>query len=210
MQCNRVRNNLSAFSDRELTGEEMLQIRRHLDGCSECSRELEQVRMVRGMLTRMRAVEPPAEFSLERALAARQATDSLHLAADVEAGFRNTLRVRVREWFQDQVFHGRPSMALAASVICASFVLGVASRFDRSDTNPASVTAGATPEVSAHQMNAETGMPFVASRTPYSGSGFAHSGRFQSVGFSASPASHSPWERRTGWIPGPGYLLPSE
>src|SRR5436853_501708 len=71
MHCSRVRNLLSAYCDREVTGEEMLAIREHLGRCAACREEHEGVRRVKLLLGALSAVEPPRAFSAEL-LAARR------------------------------------------------------------------------------------------------------------------------------------------
>src|SRR5688572_8160905 len=62
MLCSRVRNQLSAYCDRELTGVEMLHIRRHVDACPACQRELVTLRHVKALYGALGGVEPPHGF----------------------------------------------------------------------------------------------------------------------------------------------------
>jgi hypothetical protein len=62
MNCGRVSNQLSAYIDRELTGVEMLQFRRHLNECDRCRSEHEALCRMKMMLGRLRSVEPPPAF----------------------------------------------------------------------------------------------------------------------------------------------------
>lgn len=50
---------LSAFADRELSGEQMIQVRRHVDTCPDCARELAGIRMVKSVLAESVCAEPP-------------------------------------------------------------------------------------------------------------------------------------------------------
>lgn len=59
MNCSRVVNSSSAYVDGELTGAEMLEIRRHLSNCRECSEEYEFVRATKLAVARLRTVAPP-------------------------------------------------------------------------------------------------------------------------------------------------------
>lgn len=59
MNCRRVVNSSSAYVDGELAGAEMLEIRRHLSNCSECSEEYEFVRATKLAVARLRTVAPP-------------------------------------------------------------------------------------------------------------------------------------------------------
>ena len=62
MVCSRVQNLLSAFTDRELTGVEMLSIQRHLDGCPECYREHQALLHVKRLLGSLDGVQPRRPF----------------------------------------------------------------------------------------------------------------------------------------------------
>src|SRR3954469_4698625 len=62
MNCGRVSNQLSAYIDRELTGVEMLHIRRHLDGCAACCDEYDALCRMKMALGRLRSAEPKSEF----------------------------------------------------------------------------------------------------------------------------------------------------
>lgn len=68
MVCGRVSNLLSAYLDLELTGYEMLAVRHHLRGCSECRADYEALAQVRRLLGALPAV-PPRAGGEERALA---------------------------------------------------------------------------------------------------------------------------------------------
>jgi anti-sigma factor RsiW len=55
---------MSAYVDGELTGTEMLEIRRHLSDCAECSEEYESIKIVKQMLFRLDAVRPRADLAV--------------------------------------------------------------------------------------------------------------------------------------------------
>lgn len=63
MNCHRVVNLISAYVDGELTGAEMLEIRRHLSECSECMEEYESIRMTKLVVTRLRNVTPSRDLA---------------------------------------------------------------------------------------------------------------------------------------------------
>lgn len=63
MNCRRVLNSISAYVDGELTGAEMLEIRRHLSECRECSEEYEMVRSMKFAVARLRTVTPPVHLA---------------------------------------------------------------------------------------------------------------------------------------------------
>lgn len=50
MNCRYVSQRLSAYLDRELSGQEMMEVRDHLRTCSACDRELRQLSEVRRLL----------------------------------------------------------------------------------------------------------------------------------------------------------------
>jgi|YNPNPStandDraft_1061719.scaffolds.fasta_scaffold17559_2 anti-sigma factor RsiW len=62
MNCRRVANLISAYVDGELSGAEMLAIRRHLSECAECAEEYESIRLVKQAVSRLRAVVPRKDF----------------------------------------------------------------------------------------------------------------------------------------------------
>jgi anti-sigma factor RsiW len=63
MLCSRVRNLLSAYCDSELTGAEMLQIRRHLGDCADCRGEHEAALRIKRLLGALPPAEPLRPFS---------------------------------------------------------------------------------------------------------------------------------------------------
>ncbi len=62
MNCRHIINKLSAYLDGELTGEEMLLIRRHVSECESCSTELASVRKTKLLLSRLRTAIPREEL----------------------------------------------------------------------------------------------------------------------------------------------------
>lgn len=58
MNCRRVSNLVSAYMDGELTGVEMLEIRRHLDDCRACNLQYEELRMAKQLLARLPVAQP--------------------------------------------------------------------------------------------------------------------------------------------------------
>jgi anti-sigma factor RsiW len=63
MNCKSVQNRLSAYLDRELGGDELLQMRAHLSMCLECRSEAEGLRSLRALLGGMPVPEPPTDFA---------------------------------------------------------------------------------------------------------------------------------------------------
>ena len=62
MNCRNIQPLLSAFVDCELTGEQMLEVRRHLADCPECREEQAEMVLLKTMLSGTPAVEPPEGF----------------------------------------------------------------------------------------------------------------------------------------------------
>ncbi len=62
MNCGRVSNQLSAYIDRELTGAEMLTIRRHLGDCDDCQAEYEALCRMKMLLGRLQSPSPGPDF----------------------------------------------------------------------------------------------------------------------------------------------------
>lgn len=63
MNCRRVVNLMSAYVDGELTGEEMLAIRRHLSECPECAEEHETVLITKRAVASLAVVRPREDFA---------------------------------------------------------------------------------------------------------------------------------------------------
>ena len=65
MNCGNVQNALSAYIDRELTGEQMLCIRDHIKYCPECAQELLALSALKSELVKLPSIEPRAELERE-------------------------------------------------------------------------------------------------------------------------------------------------
>jgi anti-sigma factor RsiW len=63
MNCRRVVNLISPYVDGELTGAEMLAIRRHLSDCPECLAECESLRATKLAITRLRTMKPRPDLA---------------------------------------------------------------------------------------------------------------------------------------------------
>lgn len=63
MNCKTVQARLSAYLDRELSGDELLRMRAHLAECEECRLEESQLRTLKSMLGEMSAPEPPDDLA---------------------------------------------------------------------------------------------------------------------------------------------------
>jgi anti-sigma factor RsiW len=63
MNCRRVVSLMSAYVDGELTGAEMLAIRRHISDCRDCSAEYESLKMTKLALARLRTIRPRKDLT---------------------------------------------------------------------------------------------------------------------------------------------------
>jgi len=63
MNCKSVQNRLSAYLDRELGGDELLQIRAHISSCRECRNEVDGLRALKSLLGGVSCPEPPEGLS---------------------------------------------------------------------------------------------------------------------------------------------------
>jgi predicted anti-sigma-YlaC factor YlaD len=72
--CFKVKSLLSAYLDRELSGEEMMAVRDHVQYCADCSAEFDSIREVKAMMMIAPTVEPRPEFfaELQGAVLSRQ------------------------------------------------------------------------------------------------------------------------------------------
>lgn len=112
--CTAVQGNFSAYLDGAVSGHEMLEISRHIDGfddvagCAVCARELAAWRLTQNALSTLRPAKAPADLSLKLRLAISREhakresrlVDRLSLAWDnavrpmvlqVSAGFAGTI-----------------------------------------------------------------------------------------------------------------------
>lgn len=72
MNCNEIRNLLSAYSDGELTAAEEKEVKAHLDGCADCQKQLARLSVLHKALRTMEA-PPVPEGLCDRVLAAATA-----------------------------------------------------------------------------------------------------------------------------------------
>jgi len=63
MNCKSVQNRLSAYVDRELGGDELLQIRSHISTCKQCRSEADEIRALKSLLGGVSCPEPPDGLS---------------------------------------------------------------------------------------------------------------------------------------------------
>ncbi|MFQ3548775.1 MAG: zf-HC2 domain-containing protein [Armatimonadota bacterium] len=65
MSCHHIFNLLSAYIDGELTGAQMLEVRRHLSDCEECRKEYEELLQTKQLLANLTFAMPKAGFADE-------------------------------------------------------------------------------------------------------------------------------------------------
>ncbi len=63
MNCQRVVNLMSAYIDGELTGEEMLAIRRHMATCPDCAAEHESILVTKRAIANLAIAKPRTDFA---------------------------------------------------------------------------------------------------------------------------------------------------
>jgi len=63
MNCKSVQSRLSAYLDRELGGDELLQMRAHMSACRECRCEAEGLRSLKSLLGGIQCPEPPEDLA---------------------------------------------------------------------------------------------------------------------------------------------------
>lgn len=83
MDCTRTTELINAYLDRELPGDEMLHVERHLAACAVCAGQRDQILQIKQLLGSLREPEPPCPFEPAQldlpgaALAARRWTGLL-------------------------------------------------------------------------------------------------------------------------------------
>ncbi|MCC6862031.1 MAG: zf-HC2 domain-containing protein [Bryobacterales bacterium] len=92
MSCQSVREVLSAFLDRRLSGEESRDVSGHLMGCSECAKRSEELSELRRGLGRLRQAMPPKWLGVELLVMASQEC--------VRARNRSSLALQFHNWFE--------------------------------------------------------------------------------------------------------------
>jgi hypothetical protein len=59
MKCEDIQKELRAFLDNEINDQKKIEVQRHLSQCPNCSKELEQLRKLSGVLHTWKGIEPP-------------------------------------------------------------------------------------------------------------------------------------------------------
>ncbi|MDQ2687288.1 MAG: zf-HC2 domain-containing protein [Armatimonadota bacterium] len=75
MNCYRAHQSISPYLDHELTGAEMLEIQKHLEGCRACAQEYRSARHIKELLRSLRVQEPsgPLDMRIAHRLALAEA-----------------------------------------------------------------------------------------------------------------------------------------
>lgn len=144
MLCSRVQNQLSAYSDGELTGVEMLEIRQHLDACDACCREYDQLVQVKRLFCALADVQPPQQFEsglLDRSPRSRYSWFRTHVLSRCEEawytledqGYRAVFAVRAWLARPAQVRRGMANCATAAALASCAFMAGALQRPQHAD-----------------------------------------------------------------------------
>lgn len=89
MNCKTVQSQLSAYLDRELSGNEMLAMRQHMGECRACREEEEALRSLKQLLAVSRTPEPPADLA-DRLCAAVLAKDRRDVRKDSRVVLRTS------------------------------------------------------------------------------------------------------------------------
>ncbi len=152
MACGRVRNLLSAYLDRELCGDEMLSVRRHLGDCLDCRAEHDGLTRVRRILHALPAAEPRrgAEDRVIRSL--KGMGDPKAQGRLLCSWWRGLVGRRTRTPEEQPLPRYGPWTALAqlapvAGVVCASLVLAWILAGIRQPQHPDAVMAMVRPQV---------------------------------------------------------------
>ncbi len=75
MSCRQAFDRLDDFLDRELSGEETLQVRAHLEECERCAREFHfEERVLDGVRARLRRIKVPGDLAERIGRAIRRET----------------------------------------------------------------------------------------------------------------------------------------
>lgn len=112
LDCRHVRRSLEDYHDGELSVEEQIAVRAHIDGCAACAAELEGLQHVRSALrvtlNRRQAVSQDEHAAFQRNVASRfRAEQSV------------SLNERAHEWFSDMRLVYAGLAASVAALFCA-------------------------------------------------------------------------------------------
>ncbi len=146
MHCSRVKNLLSAYSDRELGGDEMLAIRRHLGDCPECRQEHEGYQQVKQLFRGLSDIVPESGFDpsiLDRPRAGSRQPSAASLWLDTVWGEAQDRLASLRRWSQRMfpTFHTESQLV---ALTCVSIAVVAALALQR--PQPADAVRAHVPE----------------------------------------------------------------
>lgn len=107
MNCRACENLISAYVDGELTGWQMIEVRRHIEACPECVRELKEFRILKSALSSSVDLTPD---------------ESLHTR--MMAGIEKKTAVKSRKWTM-------ASLAVASAVFAVFAASAVFARLNQ-------------------------------------------------------------------------------
>lgn len=122
MNCQEVRENLSAYLDGELDKKSAKDLAAHLLTCTDCRRECEQLQMVNALWQELPEIEPPPEFmrGLNEKLAATAATTDTH---------------KVPIWQRARKVAQQPWYKFAAVAAVFGMAIGISTLWDGENAN---------------------------------------------------------------------------
>jgi anti-sigma factor RsiW len=149
MQCSRVKNLLSAYSDRELGGDEMLAIRRHLGDCPDCRQEQEGYQQVKQLFRALTDIVPESGFDptvLDRPRAYSRQPSMLSFWLETLRGEAFDRLDTLRRWSRRMfpTFHTEAQLVV---VTCVSMAVVAAMALQR--PQPADAVRAHVPEILA-------------------------------------------------------------
>jgi len=132
--CDSVRDNLDAFADGELRGDDLRYVSQHIESCRRCTEEIEVRRSVGGMIR-----ESAAEWRLIAQPAGLASGVVTRVRAGSALSWRAVLNRAVEDWHWVIVGGGAVTATFIATLMCTAFVLIGATR-PREDSLSALVT----------------------------------------------------------------------
>lgn len=119
MNCQEVRENLSAYLDGELDRNNAKDVAAHLLSCTDCRREWEQLQMVNALWQELPEIQPPPEFmrGLNEKLAATAGTHKVPI-------WQRARKVAQKPWYK-----------FAAVAAVFGMAIGISTLWDGENTN---------------------------------------------------------------------------
>ena len=132
--CDSVRDNLDAFADGELRGDDLRYVSQHVDACRRCTEEIEVRRSVGGLIRQSAAHwhQMPAAAGLASGVVTR-------VRAESSLSWRAMFSRAVEDWQWVIVGGGAVALTFVSTVLCTALVL-VGTVAPREDSLSALVT----------------------------------------------------------------------